>query len=71
MERAYTYDKLNTVYDPAFSSGTTVAISCLIVSLLAEVVISRYKLVSYSLKAMWLLSIISAIITICGESLYL
>ena len=42
---------------------TLAVIPCPIVSLQAEVVISRYKLVSYSL------SIISAIITVCGESL--
>ena len=48
---------------------TLAVIPCPIVSLLAEVVISRYKLIIYSLKAMWLLSIISVIITVCGESL--
>ena len=40
-------------------------ISCPITSLLAEVVISRYKFVSLSLKAMWLLSLIASIITLC------
>ena len=41
------------------------SISCPITSLLAEVVISRYKFVSHSLKAMWLLSLIASIITLC------
>ena len=40
-------------------------ISSPITSLLAEVVISRYKFVSHSLKAMWLLSLITSITTLC------
>ena len=47
----------------------TLSISCPIASLLAEVVISRYKLVSFSLKAMWLLSLTASIVSICQESL--
>ena len=47
----------------------TLSISCPIASLLAEVVIGRYKLVSYSLKAMWLLSIICCVLSVCQESL--
>ena len=38
-------------------------------SLIAEVVISRYKLVRYSLRAMWFLSIVSCALTITGYSL--
>ena len=47
----------------------TVSISCPIASLLAEVLISRYKLVSFSLKALWLLSICDCAFSVCGESL--
>ena len=47
----------------------TLSISCPIASLLAEVVISRYRLVSYSLKAMWLLSLTASVVSICQESL--
>jgi peptide/histidine transporter 3/4 len=48
------------------------SLSCItipIVSLIAEVAIGRYKLVSYSLKAMWFISIVGSVITICGETL--
>ena len=48
---------------------TAIYISCPIASLLAEVLISRYKLVSYSLKALWLLSIVDCVISVCKESL--
>ena len=48
---------------------TAIYISCPIASLLAEVLISRYKLVSYSLKALWLLSIVDCVISVCEESL--
>ena len=47
----------------------TLSISCPVASLLAEVVMSRYKLVSYCLKAIWLLSVVSAIVSICEDSL--
>ena len=47
----------------------TLSIACPIASLLAEVVIGRYKLVSYSLKAMWLLSIICCVLSVCQENL--
>ena len=50
-------------------SVTTLLISCPAASLLAEVVISRYKLVSYSLKAMWLLSFVGSVISVCEDSL--
>ena len=40
-----------------------------VVSLLAEVVIGRYRLVSYSLKAMWLLSIVCSVFSICEEAI--
>ena len=45
-------------------------LSCIlipIVTLLAEVVIGRYRLVSYSMKAMWLLSIVCSVISICEK----
>ena len=42
-----------------------IAISSPITSLLAEVIIGRYKLASHSLKAMWLLSLIASIISLC------
>ena len=47
----------------------TPSISCPIASLLAEVLISRYRLVSKSLKAMWLLSLIAFVVSICQETL--
>ena len=40
-----------------------------VVSLLAEVVIGRYRLVSYSLKTMWLLSIVASVLSVCEETL--
>ena len=40
-----------------------------IVTLLAEVVIGRYRLVSYSLKVMWLLSIVGCVFSICEKAL--
>ena len=49
--------------------ATAIYISCPIASLLAEVVISRYKLVSFALKALWLLSIVDCIISVCAENL--
>ena len=51
------------------TSLSVLSISCPIASLLAEVVIGRYKLMSYTLRALWLLSIISALISLCEESL--
>ena len=47
----------------------TLSIPCPIASLLAEVVISPYKLVSWSLKAMWFISIVGSITSICEKSL--
>ena len=47
----------------------TLSISCPIASLLAEVVISQYRLVGYSLEAMWLLSLTASVVCICRESL--
>ena len=47
------------------------SLSCItlpIVSLLAEVAIGRYKLVSYSLKVLWFISVLSSVVTICGET---
>ena len=44
-------------------------ISIPIASLLAEVVIGRYKLVSYTLKGIWLLSIVGNVLTLCGKTL--
>ena len=40
-----------------------------IASLIAEVATGRYQLVSYCLKAMWLLSLVSSLISVCEESL--
>ena len=42
----------------------TLSISCPIASLLAEVLISRYRLVGYSLEAMWLLSLTASVVCI-------
>ena len=55
--------------DESLIGIATVSISCPIASLLAEVVLSRYKLVSFSLKVMWLLSIVDCVISLCEESL--
>ena len=49
------------------------ALTCLtipIVSLLAEVAIGRYKFVSFSLKAIWILSVIDTIVSLCGKNLH-
>ena len=43
----------------------TYAISCPIASLLAEVFIGRYKLVSYTLRVLWLLFIAGSMISVC------
>ena len=51
-------------------TAATLSVSCPIASLLAEVIISRYKLVSFSLKAMWLLAIAGTIMTVCEGSLH-
>ncbi|CAI7993722.1 hypothetical protein GBAR_LOCUS1308, partial [Geodia barretti] len=40
-----------------------------VVSLLAQVVIGRYKLISYSLKTLWLFSVIASLISICEDKL--
>ena len=40
-----------------------------IISLLAEVVIGQYRLVSFSLKAMWLLSIVGSVFSIYEEAM--
>ena len=42
------------------------SISCPIASLLAEVVVGRYKFISYTLRAQWLLSVVGSVITV-GE----
>ena len=55
--------------DEALIGIATVSVSCIIASLLAEVLISRYKIVSFSLKAMWLLCIADSVISLCEESL--
>ena len=41
------------------------AISCPIAGLIAEVIVGRYKLISYSLRGLWLLSIASCVLSIC------
>ena len=47
----------------------TLSISCPIASILAEVAFGRYKLVSFSLKAMWIISVFTCIVSICQEYL--
>ena len=42
----------------------TLSISCPIASILAEVAFGRYKLVSFSLKAMWTISVFTCIVSI-------
>ena len=54
-------------YTLVFSSVSFISIP--IASLLAEVVIGRYKLVSYTLKGIWLLSIVGNVLTLCGKTL--
>ena len=67
MERGET--SLWLVQANVLSIATISCISIPIASLLAEVVVTRYKLVRYSLKAMWLLSIVASIISTFEESL--
>ena len=50
--------------------SSVIVITIPIASLLAEVVIGRYKLVSYTLKGIWLLSIVGNVLTLCGKTLY-
>ena len=50
--------------------SSVIVITIPIASLLAEVVIGRYKLVSYTLKGIWLLSIVGNILTLCGKTLH-
>ena len=54
-------------YALVISSVTVITIP--IASLLAEVVIGRYKLVIYTLKGIWLLSIVGNVLTLCGKTL--
>ena len=65
-------------YISPYETLTEISAGCIIISvvvflpvssLLAEVVISRYKLVRYSLRVMWFLSIVSCALTITGYSL--
>ena len=49
--------------------SSVIVITIPIASLLAEVVIGRYKLVSYTLKGIWLLSIVGNVLTLCGKTL--
>ena len=46
--------------------STALGLSCPIASLLAEVVIGRYKFISYTLKAQWLLFLFGAVLSV-GE----
>ena len=52
-----------------FIGITTLSISYPIASLLAEVVMSRYKLLSYCLKVMWMFYIAGSVISVCEQSL--
>ena len=70
ISHSYTHlEKVNPDYPwikgEALLGIGTLSISSRIVSLLAEVVISGYKLVSWSLKSMWFISIVGSIISIC------
>jgi peptide/histidine transporter 3/4 len=49
--------------------SSVIVITIPIASLLAEVVIGRYKLVIYTLKGIWLLSIVGNVLTLCGKTL--
>ena len=49
--------------------STLLCISIPIASLLAEAAIGRYKLIKFSLRAMWLISICASIISLCENSL--
>ena len=51
----------NVIYYTAF------AISCPVASLLAEVVVGRYKLVSWTLRALWTVSLTGSVIAILFE----
>ena len=55
-----------TIIGIIFLSCTLLPVS----SLLAEVITGRYKLVSYSLRLMWLFSIVAVVTVICEESLH-
>ena len=55
----------------------TFAIFCPLASLLAEVIVGRYQLISHSMKVLWLLSIAGTILSICqyhlpraGDAIY-
>lgn len=45
--------------------NTTFAISCPIAGLIAEIFVGRYKLISYSLRGLWLLFITGCVLSIC------
>ena len=49
----------------------TLYISIPIASLLAEVLVGRYRLISISLKVLWLISLFSCLLTLCEYSLQL
>ena len=75
MEMRYIHEDYTGTVSPWMAQETTLigiaalCISLPILTLLAEVVIGRYKLVSCSLKAMWLLSVVASIISIFKENL--
>ena len=53
------------VYWKDVAINMTIAISCPITGLIAEVIVGRYKLISLSLKVLWLLSIAGCVLSIC------
>ena len=74
VNRMFKEDKEDSSISPWLTSKAligiaTVSFTCPIASLLAEVLISRYKLVSFSLRAMWLLSVVASLISVCEETL--
>ena len=51
------------------ATSVTFAISCPLAGLLAEVAVGRYRLISHSLKALWVLSIAGSALSICEHCL--
>ena len=53
----------------AVEISTLLCVSIPVVSLLADMAVGKYKVVSHCLRAVWLLSTLSAIVSVCEKSL--
>ena len=74
---SFTITRLNLIVEPeeavvtvkAVEISTLLCVSIPVVSLLADMAVGKYKVVSHCLRAVWLLSTLSAIVSVCEKSL--